>query len=192
MSIDNLMAELDESVIAKRIATTHDEARIKYTLDKNTVDDFDEFVWYLADYYNYHFTECISNGGRFLQSDAYEKAKKILVKEYREHGGNIVSVFNNAHDGTNGGLRTIFDQIADALKSESIENYIQSAFDRYVKPNSWHQKVDIIRQFIDRCGIYLARSISSEEPERYAQNYQELIYSYLTALKKTSGIFRRL
>jgi len=186
------MAELDESVIARRISIFHDEARLKYTIDKNTVNNFEEFDWYLADYYNYHFTKCISYGGRLSNFDASERAKKILLNDYRDHGGNIVSAFNNAQDGTNGGLRVILDKIADALKTESIENYIQNAFDRYVKPNSWHQKIDIIRQFIDRCGPYLARSIRSEEPERYAQNYQELIHSYLTALKNTSGIFRRL
>ena len=192
MSIDNLMAELDERTIARKNAIFHDERRMKYPLNKNTVNDFNEFNWIIGDYYNYHFTSCISHGGRFSQSDASSLAKNILETEYRKRGGDIVMAYNDAHDGTNGGLRAILDIIADALKSESIERYMLDAFDRYVTPNSWHQKVEIIRQFISRCGPYLSNAIHAENPERYAQNYKELINSYLMALKNTSGIFRRL
>lgn len=192
MSIDNLMAELDERTIARKNAIYHDEIRMKYPLNKNTVNDFNEFNWIIGDYYNYHFTNCISHGGRFSQLDASSLAKNILETEYRKRGGDIVLAYNDAHDGTNGGLRAILDIIADALKSESIERYMLDAFDRYVAPNSWHQKVEIIRQFISRCGPYLSNAIHAENPERYAQNYKELINSYLMALKNTSGIFRRL
>jgi hypothetical protein len=186
------MAELDERTIAKENAIFHDEIRMKYPLNKNTVNDFNEFNWIIGDYYNYHFTSCISHGGRLSQSDASSLAKKILETEYRKRGGDIVMAYNDAHDCTNGGVRAILDIIADALKSESIERYMLDAFDRYVTPNSWHQKVEIIRQFISRCGPYLSNAIHAENPERYAQNYKELINSYLMALKNTSGIFRRL
>ena len=100
--------------------------------------------------------------------------------------------YNDAHDGTNGGLRAILDIIAEGLKAESVEDHIRDVFDRYVAPNSWSQKVSIIRQFIQHCGIFLSSSIRSDQPERYAQNYQELIRSYVEALRNTSGIFRRL
>lgn len=100
--------------------------------------------------------------------------------------------YNDAHDGTNGGMRVVLDTIAEGLKAESVERYIRDAFDRYVAPISWEQKVTIIRQFIARCGIHLASSIRSDQPERYAQNYQELIRSYVSGLQRTSSIFRRL
>jgi hypothetical protein len=61
-----------------------------------------------------------------------------------------------------------------------------------VTPNSWEQKVEIIRQFIAQCGVHLASSIQINQPERYARDYKELIQAYVTALQKTSSIFRRL
>jgi hypothetical protein len=61
-----------------------------------------------------------------------------------------------------------------------------------VKPNSWEQQVEIIRQLIAQCGVHLGSSIRTNEPERYAKNYQELIRGYITAMRKTSSIFRRL
>lgn len=192
MSIVGLMAELEERTMAQLIGIPHDEARIRYPLQSNIIGNFDEFNWVIGDYYNHHFTTCVSNGGLLSAAEAAGRAKELLEQEYRRRGGDIVMAYNDAHDGTNGGMRLVLDTIAEGLKAESVERYVRDAFDRYVAPNSWEQKVAIIRQFIGRCGVHLASSIRPDQPERYAMNWQELIRSYVTALQKTSSIFRRL
>jgi hypothetical protein len=191
-SIKNLLADLDEKTIAQRIGIPHDEARMRYSLRSNTIGSFEEFTGLIADYYTKHFTACVSHGGTLSASEAASRAKELLEREYRRRGGDIVTAYNDAHDGTNGGLRLILDTIAEGLKAESVERYIRDAFDRYVEPNSWEQKVEIIRQFIAQCGVNLAPSIQADQPERYASNYRELVQSYVTALQRTSSIFRRL
>jgi hypothetical protein len=103
-----------------------------------------------------------------------------------------LNAYKDAHEGSNGGLRVILDIIADGLKVESMEDHIRDVFDRYVAPNSWEQKVSIIQQFIRHCGTSLSSSIRADQPERYAQNYEELIRSYADGLKTTSSVFRRL
>jgi len=190
--IDDLLAELDEREIARRVGLPHDEARVRYPLRRNTVGSFDEFSDTISDYYNHHFTRCVSGGGRLSHSEAAGRAKEILDREYRRRQGDIVAAFNDARDGTNGGLRVVLDAIAEALKAESVERYVRDAFDRHVAPNAWEDKVEVIRQFILQCGANLASSIRADQPERYAQNYQELIRSYVTALQRTSSVFRRL
>ena len=62
-NIDALLDALDERTIAREIGLRHDEARMRYRLDSNTVSDFDQFSSTIADYYNNHFTECVSGGG---------------------------------------------------------------------------------------------------------------------------------
>ena len=104
-SINNLLAELDERTIAQRIGIPHDEARMRYSLRSNTVGSFDEFNWIIADYYTKHFTACVSHGGNLSASEAASRAKELLEREYRRRGGDIVTAYNDAHDGTNGGLR---------------------------------------------------------------------------------------
>jgi len=192
VSINSLISELDERTIAQRIGIPHDEARMRYPLANNTVRSFDEFNRIIANFLNHQVSMCISHGGRLSVSQAASWAKELLEREYRRQGGDIVSAYNDARDGTNGGLRAIIDVITESLKTESIERYVRDTFDRYVAPNSWGTKVEIIRQFIDYCGIHLSSSIRRDQPERYAQNYQELIHSYVTALRQTSSIFRRL
>jgi hypothetical protein len=191
-SIEGLLAELDEKTIATRIGIPHDEARMRYQMNSNTVEDFEEFSRKIGDYFNYHFTSCVSFGGYLSASEAVGRAKEILERENRRNDGDIVTAYNDSHDGTNGGLRVKLDKIAEGLKAESVERHIRDAFDRYVAPNSWELKVEIIRQFLARCGSFLSSSIRLDQPERYAQNYQLLIQSYVSALQNTSSIFRRL
>ena len=37
----------------------------------------------IADYYNYHFTKCISTGGELSRADAAGRAKEIITENYR-------------------------------------------------------------------------------------------------------------
>jgi len=189
-AISSLLTALDERTIARKIGIGHDEARMRYSLRSNTVSNFDEFTDVIGDYYNYHFTQCVSEGGSLAGSEAAGRAKEILEQAYRRQGGNIASAYNDAHDGTNGGLRAALDTIAEVLKSESVRRYMREMFDRYVAPHDWDRKVAIIRQFIEECGAHL--DIERDRPERYAHDYEELIRSYVQALQRTSSVFRRL
>ncbi|RJR27414.1 MAG: hypothetical protein C4582_00650 [Desulfobacteraceae bacterium] len=192
MSFASLLNELDERIIAQRVGVQHDTARMRYSLNSNTIRNFEDFNRVISEYYNYHFTRCVSQGGSLSSTEASSRAKELLEQEYRRKGGDIVSAYNDAHDGTNGGMRAVLDAIAEGLKLYSVEGYIRDVFDRYIAPNSWETKVEYIRQFIAQCGVHLGFSIRPDQPERYAQNYKELIRSYVNALQRTSSVFRRL
>ena len=190
--INHVLQALDERTIAQQIGIPHDEARIRYPLHTNTAGSFDDFSEIIGRYYNHHFSTCVAGGGALSRAEAGGRAKEILEREYRRSGGDVVTAYNDAHDGTNGGLRAVLDKIAEGLKAESVERYIREVFDRFVAPNSWEQKVEIMRQFIGRYGHQFSSSINPNQPERYAQNYQELIREYVESLKRASSIFRRI
>ncbi len=191
-TINRFLSDLDERTIAQRVGIPHDEARLDYHLSSNTVRDFSQFRDIITDYYNYHHTRCVSSGGRLSSDYAYARANEVLENDARKRRGNIVSAFNNAHDGTNGGMRVVLDTICESLKAESVERYITDAFDRHVSPNSWEDRREIISQFIAYAGPYLSSSIRTNQPERYAHDYSELIRAYVEGLQQTSSMFRRL
>ena len=136
-------------------------------------------------------SHCVIHGGSLSRTEVAGRAKESIAEEYRKQGGNINTAYSDAHDGINGGLRIILDKIADHIKAESVERYLRDVFDRYVNPTSWENKVDIISQFLSRYGHLLSPSIRIDQPERYAQNYEELIRAYVDGLKRTSSVFRR-
>ena len=184
-NIDDLCAAINEAAIARHVGIAHDEARLAYHLpgNKNTVTNFDEFNALIADYYNHHLTQCVTHGGGLAGFEAAGRASEILESEYKHQGGDLMSAYRDAHDGTNGGMRIILDIIADHLKTESAERYVRAAFHRYVDPASWDERVEIIRQFFDRNPHVLPLSIDKNRPERYAQNYDELIKAFMDGLK---------
>ena len=190
-SLEHLLATLDDLAIARNVAIPHDEARMQYRVARSTVSNFEEFSDVITDYYNHHMRQCVLHGGYLSRTEAAGRVKEILENEYRRLGGTKITAFNDAHDGTNGGMRVVLDRIAEHIKAESVERYVREAFDRYVTPNLWEQKVDIMRQFIARNGHLLSSSIRADQPERYAENYEELIRAYVEGLKKTSSAFRR-
>lgn len=191
-AIDHLMAELDERRMAQLIGGMHDNSRVRFPLHKNTVDNFDEYEKVLGAYVNAQYTASVTRGGSLSRADAVSRAKGILEREYRRRGGDIVSAYNDAHDGTNGGLRAQLDIICDALKNESLEHYIRDVFDRHVRPNAWPEKVAMIRSLIARFGSLLGPSIQADQPERYAHDYHNLVQSLVQAMQRTSAMFRRL
>jgi hypothetical protein len=191
-AIMDIVDELDERTIAREVGIPHDEARLRYPLRTNTARSFREFEDMISEYYNYHYGYCVARGGQLSRAAAAGRAKEIIEKEYRRRHGDLVTAYNDAHDGTNGGLRVILDIIAEALKGEAIELYTRDVFDRRVAPNDFEAKVAIIQEFIERCGQYLSREVQANPPERYAQNYQELVMEYVSGLQKTWSKFRRL
>ena len=192
ISINQLLAALDEREIARTVGLAQDEARMSFPLRHNTVASFEEFSTILGEYYNHHFSRCLARGARLSPIEASGRAKELIEREYHRHQGTIVTAYNEAQDGTNGGLRALLDIIADGLKSQAVERYVRYVFDHMVSPNSWEDKVELIRQFINYCGNTLGSAIRADQPERYAQNAQELINSYVQALRHTSSKFRSL
>jgi len=189
--LDSMLQELDELYLAQNVTRPHDEARMQYRLESITVANDVEFDDLIADYYNHHFTRCFSGGGSLSRAEAAGRAKQIIRQNYRRHGRDILDAYRDGKEGTNGGMRAVLDIIAEGIKAESVERYIREMFDRHVAPNSWDDKVDIIRQFMEHCGGQLSSSVRSSQPEAYASNYGELIRSYVAALQQTSSMFRR-
>ena len=190
--VNELIHALQETTVAREVMIPHDEARSQYRLPRNTVSDFREFEDIIADYYAFHYGRCVAPGARLSRMEALGRAKELLEREYRRRRSDIVGAFTDARDGTNGGLRSVIDTIADGLRAESVAHYARDQFDSRVAPHDFEAKVEIIRQFIARFGTQLGDAIQRNRPERYAQDYRQLIEAYIDGLRQTSSIFRRL
>lgn len=191
-TIDSLIHDLQETTIARRIGIPHDEARLCYRLNYVTARDWHNFQDVIGDYYAYHFSQCVSQGGRLSRTEALGRAKSTVEQQYRRRRSDLMGAFADARDGTNGGLRSVLDSIADALKAESVENYIREQFDSRIARDNYDAKVVIIREFFQVFGRYLAGSVQLNRPDRYAHDYEPLIRAYVEGLQQTSSMFRRL
>jgi len=190
--LDNIVAAVESREIAREVDQLHDGARLRYTLPKNTVGTWDEFVNVIADYFSYHFTQCVSRGGRLSRAEAAGRAKEAIERQYRRRGGDIVSCFRNCQHGDDGGVRTVLDTICDDMKAEGVERYVREVIDQNVDPTDWGTKVEVVRQLLRRCGADLRSSVRMDQPERYASSYAGLVRQYAHVLQQMSREFRRL
>ena len=188
--LDNILHELDESYIVDHIAKKHDEARVQYPLASITVQDDIAFDNQIADYYNYHFTKCISSGGELTRSEAAGRAKEIITQNYGRRRLDKLNAYSDGKNGTNGGMREILDIIMETLKEEAVERHFRDVIDRYIAPSSWDEQVEIIKELFKR--IPDSQYINKDQPERYARNYEDLIRALVEQLRTQSTIFRRL
>lgn len=123
---------------------------------------------------------------------ARSRAKEIIEHEYRRHHGDIVSAYEDAVSGTNGGLGRVLDTLANGILAEAIEDYVRDQFDSYIQPISFEEKVSAIRALFSIIGPHLASSVQLDRPERYAKDYRAVIEAYVEGLRQTSSVFRRL
>ena len=188
--LDAILEGLSPRQIAKSVENKHNDFRLKYFLCGNTVDGFKNYELIIGEYFKQHFKNCIASGGNLELREAIARAKHIISQAYhRKYRGNISSAYNDAKNGTNGGLKAQLDIIADQLINEAREYHIRQLFDDIVKPNSWDEKVEIIRQFFRHYGDHLDPEIDRSTPERYASNFEELIRAYADSLSRTGSLF---
>jgi hypothetical protein len=189
--LNQILHELDESFVIANVTGRHDDARVSYQLRGNTVSSDAEFDEVITDYYNYHYTRCVSGGGSLTRAEAGGRAKNILEHDYRNHGMDKFNAYADGKTGQNSGMRHILDIIADRLKHEALENHIREVLDRYVAPTGFEEQTSVIRELIERMRIP-SDKIDTRHPERYARHYEELIRGIVHAMNSHYASFRRL
>ena len=190
--LQRIMDELDETYVIDHVFKPHDEARMQYRLSDITVSDDIEFDDAIADYYNYHFTECISRGGSLNRAEAAGRAKEILEREYRRRNKNILDAYVDGKTGRSGGMRAILDIIMEHLKNESYERHFRDVLDRYIARTSFDERLELASELIsilDKSGV---KNIDTSRPEKYAHDYEELTRLFVENQKTLSSFCRRL
>jgi hypothetical protein len=184
--LERILRALDERELARAVGKKHDDARSRYPLGNPAINDYADFERIIGDYYAYHFSACVGAGAKLPDYEAKQRAKQILEEEYRQQGQSINHACEDAMHGVNGGIRRVVDLLCEALKRENQANYIEQIFDTYVAPNSFDQKLELIRQLIQRFATILPRSVVEGRPEQYAHNYKQLVRAINEGLRRVA------
>lgn len=189
--IHDLIQMVSEGEINRKLGQNHDKARMLYRQETNTIRDTEEFEVMIGDYYNHH-QHIVENASPLPLRQASHTAKGILDQEYRRDGGDWFSAYTDCRDGFHGGLHTVLNRIAEGLKYRDVQSYIEDCFNKYAPRDDFEAKVELIRQFFQYYGHHLPLEMQSDRPERYAVNFQDLIYAYVNGLRQTASQLRRL
>jgi len=188
----SLARALDQQTIADKVTSPHDAARAGYPVECNRTATFEEFIEAVTRYYIYHYEKCVAPGARLDAGQARSKVKQLLESRLHRGEGDILTYFARARDGLEGGLRVVLDTIAEALRAQAVADYVRDVFDRHVGPQSWEDKVELLRQFMKANRYHLPTTIHADQPERYAAEYYSLVNDFLHSIERGAAAFRRL
>jgi len=189
MNINTLLYSLSEGE-QNKIAMVHDQARGCYSLPAVKIRDWQEFEYYLGDYYQHHCK--IVGGGDFGDPSQNLTEAKNLAMRGAGHNTTVKKLFRDAIAGSNGGMRQILDHLANAFRQKCIENYITDAFDSYIAPCSIDESTEIMRQFLLAYQHILPSHIDVNRPEYYASNYKEYIGLFAQSMASIASEFRKI
>lgn len=189
--IDIILDELSDRNLNERVRLRHNDAKASYAIRSNRVRDSHELLEELGRYYNHHQQYCFG-ASRYSDYEAQGRARGIVDRFYHQkYGEGFGSACDDAISGDRGGLDALLGIVRDGIREEDERLYMQGVFDRYVASNSYDEKVRIISQLFDRMGMLLDETVDTRRPERYAENYSQIIESILRTRQQTSRSFRR-
>jgi len=186
------MYEFSEQTIVDHVTGPIDQATLKFRLSSTTVRDEREFESVIGRYIKHVYSECIAPGADMPDFEAVGRAKQLLANAYRRRRQTLLNALANAVDGLNGGMPGVVRDLAEGVKAESLEHYLDDVFDRHVRMGSWEERVAVIKALMDSYGDLLPEAIRNQPPERYAANHKEFLRSLWEVIRETGADFRKV
>lgn len=182
-NLSMILKELDPENISYKVSRIHDAMRELYVVQRITVQNFEEFMEEITKFYQHQFSAVIS-GGHVDVPDwiASGFAREIVDKAFSRLGG-LEGAYMIASKGIEGGLRTVIDSIYKAIKEQQEEQYINHVLITYVDPLDWDDRIELMRQYLNRFGRSLPEGARIKSPEELAANYEEIIKLHMKALQ---------
>ena len=189
-TINNMINELDELTIAALVERVHNHVREAYRLHLppvlSTVQVENEWGRYFA----YHHEASVSKGGKMSPAEATGRAKQLIENAYRRRRQTMINALADAKEHKNGGLPAQLTVIAEGLREECVDNYVEDVISRYCDQDNHAQRAALMSEFMARFGEFLPDHLRNLAPERLASNYKELISAFLEGRKHVAEKFR--
>ncbi len=189
--IEKILAELSEENLTEKIGQRLDEARGSYIMDTVTVKNSFEFNDTITAFYAHMFRHTSSPGGHAKRDALSANAIKLVEKAFKKKGG-YKAALSEGKDGTNGGMRLVFDVMTEYLKQEEKGEYITMVFKVTIDPFDWDAKVRFMEAFMERIGPELPADLRDLPAKKLADNWETIIRHYVELKAKVSDLLKRL
>jgi len=189
--LERVLAELSEENLTEKIGQRLDEARGSYIMDTVTVKNSFEFNDAITAFYAHMFRHTSSPGGHAKRDALSANAIKLVEKAFKKTGG-YKAALSEGKDGTNGGMRLVFDVMTEYLKQEEKGEYITMVFKVTIDPFDWDAKVRFMEAFMERIGPELPADLRDLPAKKLADNWETIIRHYVELKAKVSDLLKRL
>lgn len=188
--LDTIAKQIEAEYYNSQATRIYDEARIRFIWESVVVSDHTEFVDFLTSFYTHmirHTAEFVGKPEvKELQAEALMHFEKLYPgKEYK-------IALAHAKSGTQGGLRAIADNITEDLKEKARHKYILAVFKRSIDPLNFKEKLSLIEDIIQRVSNELPDDLKDRKPEEFAEDYEDLVMTWVLSKQKIVEKLRAL
>jgi len=189
--IDAVLDQLNQDYIETQVTRVYDEARASFILDKITVNSHEELLAVLTGFYTHVLRYNDSETGHVDQACMETEALDLFTRAFPGKQRNRDALAEARH-GTRGGIRYILDTLTEFLKQEARQKYIVKTFNDAIDPLDYEARLAMIKDLLKREEGRLPSDITSQPPEKFADDYEAIIQAYVESITKVTDIFKRL
>jgi len=192
MDVNHILDLLDQMQINRRVLQKHDVARETFLLSTIVVRDFEEFKDILTGYVQHHYSTV--GEGLLSNERAFGEGKRILLNSYSRdrHQDGYVAALQDAIDGSNGGMRSILNEVAEAVKRRALDEYVDHVYHQHIDPQSRGTRVVLSRAFYDRFGNILSRAGIEIDEHSFACDPRAALDYHRQVIEKILGIGKKM
>lgn len=187
----HILEQLSPEFIESRVTRPYDDARARYATDRIIVASNQEFLGAVTAFYTHISRHALTMPGPVDKNSLGAEALDALKRTFRGKNG-YNEALAEARAGQRGGLRYIMDAITEQLKQEAREKHVLKTFKENIDPLDFAAKTRIITALLQRAGHDLPEQITCQPPERYAQDYEEIVQAFVQAKSSFESLLRRL
>lgn len=142
---DTIVAHCGTEALARLVGMPFDEARISYVADSMVVQSEEEFIEKARAFY-LHVLAYTGGGATEKDNEVIRADVLALLDTAFEHSGGWRGALEKALTGRQGGLRIVFDMMADQLRNEAETSRINAVFREYIEPLDDDSRSRLIRK----------------------------------------------
>ncbi|MBT6562762.1 MAG: hypothetical protein HON76_09565 [Candidatus Scalindua sp.] len=180
----DVMQHLHPKVIIEKVDLPHDTARAKYALPSSIARSHSEFEKIIINYTDHHMKE-VFNGNTLPPDLLLAKAQ-----HYLEFSANLKQSIFTGLSGTDGGMHTVLNNIAEAFKMEAKKAYFVYVIDTFIDPLSFTEVVEVMRDLKGRLGGYSPQPFAFIQAESMAGDYQDILWQYISSLGQYKNLWQ--
>ena len=182
--LNDIMRHLNPKVVAQKVDLPNDTARGKFVLRSTIVHSHSEFEKVIIGYTDHHMKE-VFDGGSLPPDHLLLKAQTFL-----EHNGGINQAIFTGLSGTEGGMGTVLNNIAEGFREEGRKGYFEYVVNTYVDPLSFDEVVEVMKKLKESLVDFSPQAFAYVQPEAMAGDYKNYIKQYYYTLTQYKNLWK--
>ena len=190
--IDGILELLMPEYVNKLILMRHDEAREAFRAESTRVPDHQVFARRVAEYVQHH-RSAVKDGRPSLEA-AFGEARRILNGVFGEdpfQEGYTVAL-QMGRSGAGGGMRAIYNTLADQLKRQALNNYKDYVFNSKINVLSQTDNMVLAQAYFGRFGQIIRRFLPDMDERTFASNVRAALEYHLQVVEEILRVARKM